>query len=64
MVILAGVALFLIIQAIPAITADWQATSLAQGVTQGYDSFWSYVGPLVWGTLWSAFLALIIATPI
>ena len=28
------------------------------------ESFLSYVGPLVFGTIWAAFLALVIATPL
>ncbi len=65
MVILAGVALFLIIQAIPAIMADWPSNSdLNEGPTAGYANFWTYVGPLIWGTLFSAAIALVIGAPI
>jgi phosphate transport system permease protein len=65
MVILAGVALFLIIKAGPAITANWTTNpDLAHGTTQGHSSFWSYVGPLVWGTLWSALIALVLGAPV
>jgi phosphate transport system permease protein len=65
MVILAAVALFLIIQALPAIVADWQTNAdLNGGTTAGHSSFWSYVGPLVWGTLFSSIIALIIGAPI
>ncbi len=65
MVILAGVALFLIIQAVPAILADWTTnTDLTEGPTAGYGSFWEYVGPLIWGTLFASAIALIIGAPI
>jgi phosphate transport system permease protein len=65
MVILAGVALFLIIQAVPAIMADWQTNSdLTSGPTGGYDNFWVYVGPLIWGTLFASAIALVIGAPI
>nr|WP_253259453.1 phosphate ABC transporter permease subunit PstC [Subtercola boreus] len=65
MIILAGVALFLIISAIPAITADWGTNDqLNTGPTAGFPNFWAYVGPLIWGTLWSAAIALLIGAPI
>ncbi len=65
MVILAGVALFLIIQAVPAIFADWQNNpDLNTGPTGGYASFWTYVGPLIWGTLFASAIALVIGAPI
>jgi phosphate transport system permease protein len=65
LVILAAVALFLIIQAIPAIVASWQHNpDLSSGPTAGYSNFWSYVGPLIWGTLFVSAIALIIGAPI
>ena len=65
MVILAAVALFLIIQALPAIVANWQTSSdLNGGTTAGHSNFWAYVAPLVWGTLFSSIVALIIGAPI
>lgn len=65
MVILAGVALFLIIQGIPAIVADWTTDpSLNEGFTLAYDNFWQYVGPLLFGTLFSSAIALVIGAPI
>jgi phosphate transport system permease protein len=65
MVILAAVALFLIIRAAPAIAANWKTTAeLHHGATEGYDSFWAYVLPLVWGTVWSSAIALVIGAPI
>ncbi|MHA7985682.1 phosphate ABC transporter permease subunit PstC [Rathayibacter sp. CAU 1779] len=65
MVILAGVALFLIIKAAPAIAANWAATpELAGGTTAGHTSFWDYVGTLVWGTLFSSIIALVLGAPV
>ena len=67
LVILAGVAIFLIIKAAPAIAANW-ATSpqLNEPVanTPGFDSFWAYVGPLLFGTVWASFLALLFGAPV
>jgi phosphate transport system permease protein len=58
LVILAAVAIFLIAQSIPAFVVD---PSEIKGQP---DSFWSYVGPLVFGTVWAAAIALIIAVPL
>lgn len=55
---LAAVAIFLIIQSIPAITAP------AGTLPNNASNFWVYVWPLVFGTIWAALLALIIATPL
>jgi phosphate transport system permease protein len=65
MVILAGVAIFLIAKSIPAIVANWSTNpELSTGVTQGHSSFWSYVAPLVWGTVFVSAIALVIGAPI
>lgn len=65
MVILAGVALFLIIQGVPAITANWATDPvLHEGFTLAFDNFWVYVGPLLFGTIFSAAIALLIGAPI
>jgi phosphate transport system permease protein len=65
MVILAGVALFLIVKSIPAITANWATNpELSTGVTQGHNSFWGYVAPLIWGTVFVSAIGLIIGAPI
>ena len=53
LVVLAAVALFLVKEALPAFTSG-----------DADESFLSYVGPLVFGTVWAAFLALVIATPL
>ncbi|MGG7465624.1 MULTISPECIES: phosphate ABC transporter permease subunit PstC [unclassified Plantibacter] len=58
LVILAAVAIFLIVQATPALVAD------PKSFTGSPTSFWSYVGPYVFGTIWSAILALAIAVPL
>ncbi|GAA2240263.1 phosphate ABC transporter permease subunit PstC [Herbiconiux moechotypicola] len=55
--ILAAVTIFLIAQSIPAFTAE-------PDDLKGADNFWVYVGPLVFGTIWAAFLALLIAVPL
>ena len=57
--VLAAVAGFLVIQGMPGVVADPETTSILQG-----ESFWSYVWPLVFGTLWAATIALIMAIPI
>ncbi|KFF60062.1 phosphate ABC transporter permease [Cryobacterium sp. MLB-32] len=56
--VLAAVAIFLLIESIPAFVAP--ADEFSGDIT----NFWSYVGPLVFGTIWSAILALIMAVPI
>lgn len=56
LVTLAAVAIFLLSEAMPAFTND--LTELA-----GNKSFLGYVGPLIFGTVLAALLALIIATP-
>ncbi len=58
LVILAAVAIFLVAQSIPALTAD-PADFVGQPA-----SFLDYVWPLVFGTLWSAALALVMALPL
>ncbi|HRN29555.1 MAG TPA: phosphate ABC transporter permease subunit PstC [Terrimesophilobacter sp.] len=57
--ILAGVAGFLMIESVPALTTDPDDIHILDG-----EPFWSYVAPLVFGTLWSATLALIMAVPV
>jgi len=65
MVILAAVAVFLIIQAAPAIGKNWATDpDLSKGPTAGFANFWDYVAPLVWGTLYCSVIGLIIGAPI
>lgn len=65
MVILAGVAIFLIVRALPAITANWADNpSLNRDFTEGFANFWAYVAPLAFGTVWASLIALVLATPV
>jgi phosphate transport system permease protein len=65
MVILAAVAIFLIVKALPAITANWQTNpELNSGPTGGFANFWEYVAPLIWGTLFVSAIALVIGAPV
>ncbi len=57
---LAAVAIFLIIQALPALTATGEDAS----ILSRSGNFWAYVGPLVFGTVWAAVIALLFAMPI
>ena len=58
MITLAAVAIFLIVQSVPAFTATAEDASLLK------TNFWDYVGPLLFGTVWAAFLALLFAVPL
>lgn len=58
LVTLAAVALFLIVQSLPALVATNESASILP------DNFWSYVGPLVFGTVWASALALLMAVPV
>jgi phosphate transport system permease protein len=68
LVILAGVAIFLIIQGMPAITANWTenpSLNVIQNPAQvPWGSFWEYVAPLLWGSIWSAFIAMLLGAPV
>jgi phosphate transport system permease protein len=55
---LAAVAVFLVAQSIPAFMAD------PAELKGSPSSFWAYVAPLAFGTVWAAFLALLMALPI
>jgi phosphate transport system permease protein len=57
LVVLAGVAVFLVSEALPALTAD--TADLPDG-----KSLAGYVAPLLFGTLMAAVIALIVATPL
>lgn len=56
--LLAGVAIFLIVQSIPALVAS------PGTLPDGARTFWQYVWPLTFGTIWAALLALVVATPL
>jgi len=57
-VTLAAVAIFLIVQSLPAFGATSESASLLK------TNFWDYVLPLLFGTIWAAFLALLVAVPL
>jgi phosphate transport system permease protein len=57
LLVLAGVAVFLISEALPALTAPAEDIPGGEGVA-------AYVGPLILGTLLGAVLALLVATPL
>lgn len=57
--ILAAVAAFLIVESIPALVEDPEKIHILSG-----QPFWSYVAPLVFGTLWASALALLMAVPV
>jgi len=59
LVILAMVAGFLLMQALPALT-----TSPAELEAKGYGPFWSWILPFAWGTVWASFWALLMAVPV
>jgi len=58
LVTLAAVALFLIIQSIPGISATSENASILS------TNFWDYVWPLAFGTVWASLLALLMAVPL
>jgi phosphate transport system permease protein len=58
LVTLAAVAIFLIIQSIPGLTATSDTASLLT------SDFWDYVWPLAFGTIWVSILALVMAVPL
>jgi len=58
LVTLAAVAIFLIVQSIPGLTATSDTASLLT------SSFWAYVAPLAFGTVWASLLALLMAVPL
>lgn len=54
--LLAGVGIFLVIQGLPALDASGERA-------YGKDSVWDLVGPLLFGTILSSILAMILVTP-
>ena len=58
LVALAAVAIFLVAQSLPALLAD------PADLRGEPESFWHYVAPLAFGTVWAAAIALVIAIPI
>ena len=59
LIVLAAVATFLVVQSLPAFAPDTSDNHILKG-----RSFWEYVGPLAFGTVWASLLALLMATPI
>lgn len=59
LVTLAAVSLFLLLEGLPVLTTPAEEISILDG-----KSFTVYVTPLVFGTLWAAFLALLMAFPV
>ncbi len=57
LLVLAGVAAFLVVEALPALTA-------AEDDLPGGEGLSGYVAPLIFGTLLSAVIALVVATPL
>ncbi|WP_430591469.1 phosphate ABC transporter permease subunit PstC [Humidisolicoccus flavus] len=58
LVALAAVAVFLIAQSVPALFGD------LSGLRNNPNNFLEYVAPLAFGTIWAAFLALLMAIPV
>ncbi|WP_374311901.1 phosphate ABC transporter permease subunit PstC [Microbacterium sp.] len=58
LVTLAAVAIFLVVQSIPGLTATSETASILT------SNFWAYVWPLAFGTVWASFLALLMAVPL
>ena len=58
LVLLAAVSVFLIAESVPAFTSDPAENPILNG-----SSFLEYVWPLIFGTIWSAILALVVAAP-
>lgn len=58
LVTLAAVAIFLIVQSIPGLSATSEDASILS------TNFWDYVWPLVFGTVWASLLALLMAVPL
>ena len=59
LVMLAAVSAFLLVEGFPALAADPSEVGLFDG-----ENFWQWVFPLVFGTLWAAALALLMAFPL
>ena len=59
LITLAAVAIFLIVESIPALSAK-----PGDFGSSGITNFWQYVAPFAFGTVWAAFLALIMAVPV
>jgi phosphate transport system permease protein len=58
LVALAAVAVFLVVESIPALVAD------PKELEGSPSSFWAYVAPFAFGTVWASFIALAMAIPV
>ncbi|WP_182483442.1 phosphate ABC transporter permease subunit PstC [Alpinimonas psychrophila] len=58
LVVLAAVAIFLVAESLPAFLAN------PADISSDGSGFWGLVGPLVFGTIWAAALALLISLPL
>lgn len=61
--ILAAVFVFLLAQGFPAIVTP-VGEQVGDSLRENAGGFWGYVGPLVFGTVWSSLLAMILALPV
>lgn len=59
LLVLVAVTVFLVLQSIPALTEDPADNPILRG-----RSFFEYVAPLVFGTIWASLIALAIAAPL
>ncbi len=57
LLVLAGVAVFLLVEALPALRAD-------PGQLPGGEGFWSFIWPLLAGTIIASVIAMVLATPV
>jgi phosphate transport system permease protein len=64
LLVLAAVALFLVLRAWPALTANAQELSEAVSWVPDGENLLQFVGPLVFGTLLAAIISLVIAVPL
>ena len=62
--ILAAVFIFLLLRGAPAIFSPINTESHSDQIRTQAGGFWQYVAPLVFGTVWSSLLAMLIAFPV
>lgn len=63
--VLAAVAVFLVLRAWPALTASQaELVDSVPRYTEEFSSFFEFIGPLIFGTVLAAALALLLATPV
>ncbi|RHA40952.1 phosphate ABC transporter permease subunit PstC [Cellulomonas rhizosphaerae] len=64
LVLLAAVAIFLVVKAWPALTTPYDELAEQVGLLRNSSSLLDYVGPLIFGTILAAALALVMAVPV